>query len=164
MVITLKKPKPIKQKKETKDKTKTKDETKTKDDNKVNLGGRPRIEIDIEQLGAFCRLDPSSEDCAAFFKCSIDTIEKTIKRATGLGFTEFKKQNLVYTRYQLIRSAVRKAETDTKMHIFALQNMCKWSRSTKVESDVNQNVTGTIDFAVAKDELEKRIEELKKKK
>jgi hypothetical protein len=42
--------------------------------------------------------------------------------------------------------------------------MCKWSRNTKVESDVNQNVTGAIDFSVAKDELEKRIEELKKKK
>lgn len=168
MVITLKKPKPIKQKKETKDKTKTKDETKdetkTKDKAKVNLGGRPRIDIDIVQLGAFCRLDPSTEDCAAFFKCSVDTIEKAIKRATGLGFTEFKSQNLVYTRYELIRSAVRKAETDTKMHIFALQNMCKWSRNTKVESDVNQNVTGAIDFTVAKDELEKRIEELKKKK
>lgn len=158
MVPDVKKPKSVKQKKDVKDKTKTKDETK------VNLGGRPRIEIDIEQLGAFCRLDPSSEDCAAFFKCSVDTIEKAIKRATGLGFTEFKSQNLVYTRFELIRSAVRKAETDTKMHIFALQNMCKWSRNTKVESDVNQNVTGAIDFSVAKDELEKRIEELKKKK
>jgi hypothetical protein len=146
-------------------KTKSVKEKKgVKSKGKVNLGGRPLIEIDIEQLGAFCRLDPSSEDCAAFFKCSVDTIEKVIKRKTGLGFTEFKARNLVYTRYQLIRSAVKKAETDTKMHIFALQNMCKWSRNTKVESDVNQNVTGAIDFSVAKDELEKRIEELKKKK
>jgi hypothetical protein len=148
-VSAVKKQKSVKQKKEVK---------------KQIGAGRPQIEIDMDQLGSLCRLDPSAKDCADFFKCSVDTIEKIVKRKTGLKFADFKDQHLVYTRYQLIRSAVRKAETDTKMHIFALQNMCKWSRNTKVESDVNQNVTGIIDFTVAKEELEKRIEELKKKK
>lgn len=147
----MKKPKTVKEKKGVKSKE------------KVNLGGRPRIEIDIEQLGAFCRLDPSSEDCAAFFKCSVDTIEKVIKRKTGLGFTEFKARNLVYTRYQLIRSAVKKAETDTKMHIFALQNMCKWTRNSKIEGQMDQNFRGNFNLTVAKEELEKRIEAIKKK-
>lgn len=149
----MKKPKPVKEKKEVKKKSK-----------KVDLGGRPLIEIDIEQLGALCRLDPSAEDCAAFFKCSVDTIEKAIKRKTGLGFTEFKSRNLVYTRFHLIRTALKKAETDTKMHIFALQNMCKWTRNSKIEGELDQNFKGNVNLTVAKEEIEKRIEEIKKRK
>lgn len=145
----MKKPKPVKQKKEIK---------------KRSGAGRPQIEIDMDQLGSLCRLDPSAKDCADFFKCSVDTIEKIVKRKTGLKFADFKDQHLVYTRYQLIRSAVRKAETDTKMHIFALQNMCKWTRNSKIEGELAQNLKGNVSLTVAKEELEKRIEELKKKK
>lgn len=142
---------------------KTKNKKSTKDVRVPKKNGRPLKEIDIEQLGALCRLDPSAEDCAAFFKCSVDTIEKAIKRKTGLGFTEFKSRNLVYTRFHLIRTALKKAETDTKMHIFALQNMCKWTRNSKIEGGLDQNVKGDVNITIAKEEIEKRIEEIKKK-
>ena len=55
--------------------------------------GRPEIEIDMEQLAIFCRLKPTLSDCADFFKCSEDTIEKRIREATVKTFTEFRRSS-----------------------------------------------------------------------
>ena len=86
------------------------------------------IVIDIEELSALCRLKPTLKDCAAFFKCSEDTIERRIKEATGQTFAEFREQNMVFTRYDLVRRAIQKASSgDNTMLIFCLKNLCGWA-------------------------------------
>jgi len=89
--------------------------------------GRKRKEVDMEQLGALCRMKPTLADCAAFFKCSEDTIENRIKEHANCRFSEFREQNMVHTRFDLIRSAIAKAERSDTMHIFCLKNLCDWS-------------------------------------
>ena len=101
-----------------------------------------QIKIDMEQLEALCRLKPTLADCAAFFKCSEDTIERRIKESTGGTFAEFRDQNMVQTRYDLIRSAIKKSEKSDAMHIFCLKNICNWRDKHADEGpDVNINLT-----------------------
>ena len=42
----------------------------------TNLVGRPRIEIDVEELKRLCRLNCTMEEIAAFFECDKKTIER----------------------------------------------------------------------------------------
>ena len=88
---------------------------------------RPKKDIPLPQLKAIMRLKPSLEDTAAFFECDPSTIEKMIKRDFGLRFSEFREQNMVQTRFSLIRTAIHKAEKgDNVMLIFCLKNLCGW--------------------------------------
>jgi hypothetical protein len=85
------------------------------------------VEIKLAQLKALMRLKPTLEDTAAFFECSADTIERTIKREAKCSFAEFREQNMVHTRFTLIRTALKKAEQgDNVMLIFCLKNLCGW--------------------------------------
>jgi AraC-like DNA-binding protein len=105
--------------------------------------GRPTIEIDLDQLSALCRMKPTLEDCAAFFKCSTDTVERRIREATELTFAEFREQSLVHTRFDLIRKAIKKADQSDTMHIFCLKNLCGWA--DKTESHTTSDATIKID-------------------
>ena len=97
--------------------------------------GRPEVELDLEQLAALCRMKPSLYDCAAFFKCSERTIERRVKDTFGINFVEFRDQNLMHTKYDLIRKAIKKAETSETMHKFCLKNLADWKERTDVTSD-----------------------------
>jgi AraC-like DNA-binding protein len=83
-------------------------------------------DIPEEQLKAICRLKPTLKDVAAFFQCSEDTIERRCKTYGNCTFAEFREQNMVHTRFDLIRKAMRMAETNPTMMIFCLKNICKW--------------------------------------
>jgi len=122
--------------------------------------GRPLKEIDIEQLAAFCRLKPSKSDCAAFFKCTERTIDRVIEKHTGLTFGAFRDQNLVYTRFELIRDAIRKAKHSDTMHIFCLKNLCDWSDKLKTE---NEHVIDPIE-SQDDETLEARLKVLEEKR
>lgn len=122
--------------------------------------GRPEIPIDIEQLGALCRMKPSKSDCAAFFKCHEASIDRIIKKKTGLTFAAFRQENLVHTRFDLIRKAIRKSDQSDTMHIFCLKNLCDWTDKLKTENEH----TGTL-FEDQDDEtLEQRIKILEEKR
>lgn len=90
--------------------------------------GRPKKNIDETQLRGLLRLKPTLEDTAAFFGCSVDTIEKACKRYGNVTFTEFRRQNMVHTRLNLVREAIQQATTknNTAMLIFCLKNVCHW--------------------------------------
>lgn len=98
--------------------------------------------VDIEQLALFCRIKPTLEDCAAFFKVNASTIERTIKRHTKLTFADFREQNMVVTRHSLIRKAIQMAESgNTAMLIFCLKNLCKWSDKHELSSNPDKPFT-----------------------
>ncbi len=99
---------------------------------------RPRKELDFEKFSVFCRLKPTREDCAAFFECSTQTIERRIKDECGedMTFRQFRDEQMVHTRFNLIRNAIGKANKgDNTMLIFCLKNICDW----KDKSEVDQN-------------------------
>lgn len=83
--------------------------------------------IDMDQLEKLMRFRPTREDCAAFFKCSPQTIDKAVE-ATGLGYKEFRDRNMVHVRFGLIQKAQDLAlKGDRTMLIFCLKNLCGWN-------------------------------------
>jgi len=96
---------------------------------------RPPKEIDMNELATLMRFKPTMADCAAFFKVSIDTIERRIRKETGLSYAEFRDQNMVHTRFTLIQRAIEKSKTSDTMLIFCLKNLCGWK--DKFETDIS---------------------------
>lgn len=124
--------------------------------------GRPEIEIDMNQLAVFCRHKPTLADCAAFFKCSEDTVERRIKEAFGITFADFRDQNMAYTRASLAQKAIQKAEGgDNTMLIFCLKNLCGWRDKQPGEDDHIVKHDGAI--KVSQVDLEERIRQLKER-
>ena len=101
--------------------------------------GRPRKEIPLEQLEALMRMAPTLKDTAAFFKCNVELIEDRIKEYTGLTFPEFREQNMVHSRLNLIRKALQMADKgNTAMMIFCLKNLCGWADKMETKIDPKQ--------------------------
>jgi hypothetical protein len=97
--------------------------------------GRPP-KIDLKQLRSFMRLKPTLKDCADFFECDTSTVEVTIKRNFGITFTEFRAQNMVKCRHNLVRKAIQMGEDgNVPMLIFSLKNLCGWKDKHEVSSE-----------------------------
>lgn len=91
--------------------------------------GAPRkfTEEKDRQLKAILRLKPTLKDCAAFLDLDASTIERHIKKNYKCTYAEFREQNMVHTRFGLVRTAIKKAENgDNTMLIFCLKNLCGW--------------------------------------
>lgn len=54
-------------------------------------GGRPRKELDLEQLQSLAEIQCTAEECASVMKVSIDTIDRRLKEAGYEGFAHFHK-------------------------------------------------------------------------
>lgn len=80
------------------------------DEEKKNLGGRPRIELDMETLEECCRVGCTAEECAGILKTSIDTINRRLKEAGEVGFAEFHKKHFDETKKSLRRKQIHAAE------------------------------------------------------
>lgn len=101
---------------------------------------RPRKEIPLNELKALMRMMPSLKDTAAFFECSIETIETRIKEYTGLSFPEFREQNMVHSRLKLVRKALEMADAgNTAMVIFCLKNLCGWADKVETKDTSQKN-------------------------
>jgi hypothetical protein len=98
--------------------------------------GAPVKHVDLDQLKTLMRLHPRLQDTAAFFEVSPDTIESRIKEHFGgITYSEFREQNMVHTRFSIIRKAISEAERgNTAMLIFCLKNLCGWR--DRYEADV----------------------------
>jgi len=64
---------------------------KRKPKRKVENDGRPRIEIDWETLDSLCEIQCTASEIAGILKCSVDTIERSIKKKYGSTFAEYFK-------------------------------------------------------------------------
>lgn len=116
----------------------------------------------MPKLEALMRFDPKREDAAAYFQCSVDTIERRIKEETGLTYVEFKEKHMANTRLTLVQKALKMAEEgDSTMLIKCLKHFCGWSDKSEggvqvnVQNNVNQNVN------VTQVDLEDRIKQIK---
>lgn len=122
---------------------------------------RPKKIIDENQLRTLMRLKPTLKDTAAFFECSEDTIERKCKELADVSFAEFRDQNMVHTRFSLVRKAITKAESgDNVMLIFCLKNLCDWRDKQPGEEDkvVVNNITQK-----SEEDIDARIRELMNK-
>jgi len=53
---------------------------------------RPRIEIDWEQFKKLCFMQATLEEIAGWYDCSVDTIERAVKREKKMGFADYYKK------------------------------------------------------------------------
>ncbi len=120
--------------------------------------GKQKV-IDLEQLGALCRLKPTLADCAAFFKCSEDTIERRIRDQYKCTFSEFRDMFMVHSRFDLIRMALKKAEKSDTILIFCLKNLCGWGDRADEKANVNVQINNQPQLSEM--EIAERIEQLK---
>jgi hypothetical protein len=54
--------------------------------------GRPKIEIDWQQLDKLCALQCTRAEVACFFECSEDTIDRRIQEEKGINFAAYFEQ------------------------------------------------------------------------
>jgi hypothetical protein len=93
-------------------------------------------------------MKPTTADVAAFFDCSEDTIERHIKKTYRKSFAAFRGENMVHTRFSLIRTALAKAENgDNTMLIFCLKNLCGWKDKPESEETVSET-TFTLNYSL----------------
>jgi hypothetical protein len=101
--------------------------------------GRPSIFDDPKrdyELKQLMRLRPTLKDCASFFDCHTDTIEKYIKRQYKIKFSEFRETHMVHTRFNIIRALLKTAEAgNVKAIELALGYFLKWQNKFEVKSD-----------------------------
>ena len=106
----------------------------------------------IRQLKQICRLKPTLEDCAAFLDVNPSTIEKWIKRNHGISFSEFRAQNMVHTRFMIIREILEQCKKGNMTAlIYASRNLCGWSNNpedevNEVQVTVNNYLKKNADF------------------
>lgn len=65
--------------------------------------GRPKIKIDYKILNKLCAIQCTQQEIADWFECSIDTIERAIKRDKGMIFAEYSGQKRKKGRISLRR-------------------------------------------------------------
>jgi len=66
--------------------------------------GRPKIRIDWNEFDKLCLIQCTLEEIAAWFKCSVDTVERRCKEDKKLNFAEYFKKKSAGGRISLRRS------------------------------------------------------------
>lgn len=115
---------------------------------------RPRIEIDEGQFKKLCAIQCTEEEIAAWFKCSVDTIERWCQREFKMSFAEAFKTWSADGKISLRRTQFRMAETNCSMAIWLGKQYLGQKES--VETTVSLNDDDTIK------EMEKYFTERKK--
>ena len=71
--------------------------------------GRPKKELDLQQIKNLCKIQATQEEIAAVFEVSIDTIQRRLKEATGLTFAQFFRIHGAHGKVALRRKGFKEA-------------------------------------------------------
>lgn len=122
---------------------------------------RAKTEIDLHQLKQLLKLKPTIEWVAGFFECSEKTIERYIRTEFDLTFAEFREQQFVHTRFDMIREALERSRKSDTILIFCLKNLCGWRDKQPGEED--KKIIHEGGLQLAKVDLEERVKQIKGK-
>lgn len=104
--------------------------------------GRPKIDINFEELEKLCGLQCTLIEIASFFGCSEDTIERRIKEEYDTTFADYYKNNSAYGRISLRRAQYKAAiDGNTSMLIWMGKQLLGQSDQIKSEHEHSFNVT-----------------------
>lgn len=87
-----------------------------------NPMGRPPIKIDEDQFNKLCALQCTEEEIAAWFHCSVDTLNRWCKQMFDTTFAETFKEKSQFGKTSLRRFQFKLAEKNTAMAIFLGKN------------------------------------------
>jgi len=71
--------------------------------------GRPKIEVDLSQLEAFCQVLCTQEEISLFLGCSVDTLNRRLKESSGQTFADFYKRHSTGGKMSLRRAQYKAA-------------------------------------------------------
>lgn len=74
--------------------------------------GRKPTPIDFEEMEKLCAMQCTLVEIAAFFNCSVDTIERAVKAKENMGFAEYFKAKSALGRMSLRRRMFHSAIED----------------------------------------------------
>lgn len=96
--------------------------------------GRPRKEINEKQFKNLCAMQCTEEEIAAWFDCSIDTINNWCKQTFGNTFSDTYKVFSANGKISLRRAQMKLAEKSAAMAIFLGKNML--NQTDRVEQTI----------------------------
>lgn len=128
----------------------------------INLGGRPRVELDMEQLEAMAQIGCTAEEISTVLKCSPDTITRRLQEAGWAGFADFRNHHLTPVKMSVRRKQIALAlKGNTTMLVWVGKTLCDQSETTNVKATVtpgaDADAAARIDAALENadpDELE----------
>lgn len=82
------------------------------------MAGRPKKDIDIEQLMKLCEIQCTKDEIAYILDCSPDTIEGRVKQLYNVNFSAFYKTHSAMGKMSLRRNMFKLAETSASMAIW----------------------------------------------
>lgn len=109
------------------------------------MAGRKRIDIDYKQLDKLLGLQSTLKECAFYFDCSEDTIERAIKRDKGMSFNEYREIKRQAGFISLRRNQFQLAEKNPSMAIFLGKNYL--GQTDKFENNIQMTQNQKLDFS-----------------
>ena len=117
------------------------------------MAGRPKAEINWNELNAMLKFDASARYCANELKIARETLEKRIRSEHGMTFGEYKDMIMDDTRQKLRSVAIGKAlKGENVMLIFCLKNLCGWADQPQRDEKSEQSFPS---LKYAKEDLKK---------
>ena len=99
-----------------------------------NPNGRPRVQIKEKEFDSLCAMQCTEEEIAAFYGCTIDTINNWCKRTFDCTFSEIYPQKRALGKASLRRAGFKMAQSVPSVHIFYAKNFL--GMTDKVEQTV----------------------------
>lgn len=96
--------------------------------------GRPPVDIKEKDFDSLCAMQCTEEEIAAFYGCTIDTINNWCKRTFGKTFSEIYPQKRALGKASLRRAGFKMAQSNPSVHIFYAKNFL--GMTDKVEQTV----------------------------
>ncbi len=101
--------------------------------------GRKKIDIDYRQLDKLLALQSTLKECAYYFNCSEDTIERCVKRDKGISFKEYRDLKKQAGLISLRRNQFQLSEKNAAMAIFLGKNYLGQKDSIDSKVDITHN-------------------------
>ena len=80
--------------------------------------GRPKIQIDFNNVKKLCALQCTAQEIADFNDCSVDTLDRRLREEYKLGFADFFKKHNSGGKISLRRNQFKLSEKNATMAIW----------------------------------------------
>ena len=102
--------------------------------------GRPKIQINQQEFEKLCYMQCTETEIAAFFNCSVDTIENWCKETYETTFSDIYKQKAEYGKISLRRTQLKLAEKSPAMAIFLGKQYLKQRDIVEQQHEVKNGI------------------------
>lgn len=101
---------------------------------------RPKKEIDFNELDKLCHIQCTAEEIAAWFECTVETIEARIRENFGIGFLEYYAEKRGIGKISLRRRQFQKAmDGCSTMLIWTGKQYLNQKDKQEIEQDIKSN-------------------------